>query len=191
MKKILGGLFLWLACMISAVQLSFAEWTAPEERVFFGEGMGSITQTIASRDIRCPLVYQDVVYKLDNQGNKTDKITVTAYGGVAFVIPEELKVRQDREMRAETRIEIVEMIGKGIFLTRKGDKAAVPFIISQDGLAEECVTYRNMVWVFSTPLTFNTKRETYTVTRPQASISFTKNGLKLDGVKRTKIQLKQ
>jgi hypothetical protein len=178
MKRII---VITIAVLIMLVTAVHAQWTTPEERVYFGGGMGSIQQTVNGRDIDCPLVYQDVAYKLDKDNKRTEKITVSAYGGVAFIVPEKIEVQKDSEMRAEVKIEI-EGVEKGIFLTKKGDKAAVPFLQISGGLDPNCTMFRNVVWVFTKKMEFSTEKERFTVNRPGATISFTKDGVKLDGI---------
>jgi hypothetical protein len=48
--------------------------------------------------------------------------------------------------------------------------------------------FRNVVWVFAGKMEFATKKERFTVERPGATISFTKDGIKLDGVARTNLE---
>ena len=93
----------------------------------------SIQQALNGKNIDCPLVYQDIAYKVNKDGKRTDTLTVSAYGGVAFVVPKEIKVQDDGEMGAEAKIEI-EYFEKGIFITKEEDRAAVPFINTGYGL---------------------------------------------------------
>ena len=175
-----------IGAVISLATVVHAQWAPPEARVYFGDGMGSIQQTVNGRDMDCPVVYQDIAYKLDKDGKRTEKMTVSAYGGVAFVVPEDIKVHEDREMRAEVKIEI-ESVEKGVFLTRKGDKAAVPFLQTGGDLDPSCIMFRNVVWVFASKMEFSTKKERFTVERPGATLSFTKDGAKLDGITKAEI----
>lgn len=174
-------IFITITAIILLVTDMHAQWTTPEKRIYFAEGMGSIQQTVNGRDIDCPLVYQDVAYELDKDGKRTDEMTVSAYGGVAFVVPKRIEVQKDREMRTEVRIEI-ESIEKGIFLTKKSDKAAVPFLQISGDLDPNCTMFRNVVWVFNRKMEFSTEKERFTANRPGATISFTKDGVKLYGV---------
>lgn len=177
--------------LANAAKAQYAEmgkdgkWVTPDARVYFGEGMGAIFQTINGRLITCPVVYQDVAYKLDKDGARIGKLALTAYSGFAFSIPKKIKVQQDSEMRAEVSIEI-ESVENDRLLTKLGNKSAVPITI--DGRTDlSSLTFRNVVWHFARKMEFSTEDEHFIVERPGATISFTKSGIVLDGVTKTAI----
>jgi hypothetical protein len=120
-----------------------------------------------------------VAYVLDKDGKRTKKLTVSAYGGASFAVPDALTVVKDKEMRKEIVIEI-ESVEKGILLTKK--TSAVPFIQSESGLESDCRMFRNVTWVFTTNMTFSTKADEYTVEKPGATVSFTKDGVILKDI---------
>lgn len=161
-------------------------WTTPDERVYFADSMGllgmAIHQTVNGRAVSCPIAFQDVAYVLDKDGQKADKLTISAYRGVAFRIPDELRVVENREMREEVVIEI-DSIEQGIFLTNKA--SAVPFVQSAQGidLDSSAVMFRNVTWKFPRSMTFSAGSSQYIVEKVDATISFTKDGVRLNGVR--------
>jgi hypothetical protein len=61
--------------------------------------------------------------------------------------------------------------------------SSLPFVAGPSGLVATCATAVNAVWRFpNTGMAFETKDAIYTTMKPGASIAFTKDGIKMDGI---------
>jgi hypothetical protein len=160
-------------------------WVAPDKRVSFAEGYGErmgIKQTVNGQPKTCPLAFQDVAYVSEKDGSKTNRLTVSAYRGLAFAVPHELAVAKYKKMRAEIVIEI-ESVEKGIFIPK--NTCPVPLVQTADGFDPNCQTFQNITWRFATNMTFvtiSTNITAYVVQKPGATIRFTEDGVKLQDV---------
>jgi hypothetical protein len=140
-----------------------------------------IHQNINGHDLKSQFFYVGRVFKL-NTGEKTAPIIyVTGYRGAAFPIPKEVEVVNNMEMEKNTEIAI-KSIENGMFITKNGKTDAVPFIRTNGELDTQPIMFINVIWIFAEKMEFSTEKARYEVTRAGATISFTKSGVKLDGV---------
>jgi len=162
------------------------KWGPPEEKVSFNEDYGknfAITAEAAEKELKCPVVWQDVAYFLGEDGKKEGKLAIFGYNGCPFAIEGELEPVKNIEIRSEIKIEIDSASGNILWVS---PTSARPFANTGGQLAGGCEMLRNVVWVFKDKgITFETKTAKYLVEKPGAAIRFTKNGIVMDGVRKT------
>jgi hypothetical protein len=162
------------------------KWGPPEEKVSFAEDYGknfAITAKADGKELKCPVAWQDVAYFLGDDSKKEGKLAIFGYKGCPFAIEGELEPVKNIEMRSEIKIEIGSASGNILWIS---PTSARPFANTGRQLASGCEMLRNVVWVFKDKgITFETKTAKYLVERPGATIRFTKNGIVMDGVRKT------
>ncbi len=162
----------------------------------------ALTAKIGEKQVSCPLLYQDVAYLLDKQDSlfsprgsgkrgpdswslleseKKDTILILAYSGCPFQI-KNLSVEKNIIFREKTKLLIESTQGSVLQLAKD---SGLPFVASPSGLMFVCTSVVNVVWSFPRPgMIFETEDAIYTTIKSQASIAFTKDGIKMDGVKK-------
>jgi len=157
----------------------------PEEKVVFGEKMQAehaLVAKIGEKQITCPLAYQDIAYFFDKGEKHT--IRILAYSGCPFQI-KDISIEKDIVLREETTLLVDSTRGSVLQLAKN---SSLPFAAGPSGLIAICASAVNVVWSFpNTGMAFETKDSIYTTMKPGASIAFTKDGIKMDGIdKKTK-----
>jgi hypothetical protein len=164
-----------------SIQYADGTWGPPEQRVVFGKEMQArhaLSAKVGEKIINCPLAYQDVGYLFDKEGKK-HAFQILAYTGCPFEI-DTLTVDKDIVLREKTTLRIDSTQGTVLQLT---NDSSLPFAANQEGPVYRCVTCVNMEWSFlKAGMTFDTKDAIYSTTKSNASIAFTKDGIKMDGI---------
>ena len=151
----------------------------PEKRVFLESAQHVLTATVGEQQLDCPVAYQDVAY-VSNEG---DQFTarVLAYSGCLFAI-KNLSVDQNVVLRGKTTLRIMSTEGNVLQLT---EDSSLPWILA-NSLLYGCASAVNVVWSFATAgMTFETNEAIYTTTKPNASVAFTVDGVRMDGISKT------
>lgn len=158
----------------------------PSERVQFSDDLSkkhAIHATVGQKTISCPLRYQDVAYFIKD-GKRGGRVAVSWYVGCPFEITEALSVDSDIEMRIENTIEVERADDNILFLSKT---SARPIVFQQGQFFTGCETFRNMVWVFKkSGIKFRAGADTYVVEKDGATIKFSSEGIKMDGIKKKK-----
>lgn len=155
----------------------------PERRVVFGDDIRKkhmLTSKAADKTINCPVAWQDVAYFLDEKGQRNGRIGIFGYEGCPFAIEGELEVVKGLEMREKTQIDIDSAMGNILWVSPGSTRP----LANQGGrLAVGVEMLGNIVWVFKKKgISFSTKTADYFVEEDGGSISFTRNGIVLEGV---------
>jgi hypothetical protein len=179
------NVILMVTCTISYAQMD-STIDLIDPNICLEESGESIHQNINGHDVECPLICILRAFKLDNNGKQTTEISLKTYRGAALFIPKEIEVSDHIEIEKETWIEIL-LVQNGMFITGKRVWSSVPFILTDGVLDEKATRFMNVIWVFAEKMEFQTKKTHYSVTHPGATISFTRDGIKLDGIIKTEI----
>lgn len=152
----------------------------PEQKIVFGEKMQAehaLTAKGPENKINCPLAYQDVV-DIYEKGKK-HTFRILAYSGCPFQI-RSLSVRKDLVLRKKTKLRIVSTQGGVLQLAKD---SSLPFVASSSSLVFMCASVLNVEWSFQNAgMSFETNDAIYTTTKSDASIAFTKDGIKMVGI---------
>ena len=154
----------------------------PAARVHFGEGTKGVTVTATVRDTTtvCPLIYQDVAYVLNEEGERGKRIPIFGYQGCPFTIDGPIQVTKGFEMREEITMEIAKASGSLLWVS---SKSARPLSTAGMRLADGCEMFINTTWVFTSKgMEFVAGGETYVTKQVGATVKFTRDGVVVDGV---------
>jgi len=152
----------------------------PAEQVKFEQSYGDFfALTVKGKgESKAALIYQDIAYL--KTGQEKHPLMILAYQGCPFSV-KELRVLPELAMRELTIIEI-DSCEKDILIPSK--TSSVPFIVTVQATVP-CYTTVNMQWKFlQSGLMFETADAKYKVLKAGATISFTADGVKLDGVEK-------
>lgn len=168
------------------VQDKNGNWGPPEEKISFDENYGNnfaINAKVDGQELKCPVAWQDVAYFLGDDGKREGKLAIFGYKGCPFAIEGELEPVKNIEMRTEIKIEIDSAGGNILWVS---PASARPFADMDGQLTGGCEMLRNTTWVFNNKgIAFETKTTKYSVEKSGATIRFTKDGLSMDGVRKT------
>lgn len=142
----------------------------------------ALVATYFDQRIQCALEYQDIAY-LTTSG-KEFPMRVLAYKACPFEI-KELTIRKDIAMREKVVLNVASARGNIIQLAQD---SSLPFIISDSppDLAYICINVVNTEWKFlQSGISFDTNDASFTVLEAGATIAFTKQGITMNGIKRT------
>jgi hypothetical protein len=155
----------------------------PAARVNYGDNTRkdvTVTATVGNTTNVCPLIYQDVAYVLDKQGNRGKRIPIFGYQGCPFTIDGPIDVTKDFEMREEITIEIERTSGKLLWVS---SKSARPLASTGMSIATGCEMFINTTWSFkSKGMEFCADGQKFATEKDGATIKFTKTGVVMDGV---------
>ena len=161
-------------------------WGPPSKKVEFSDDLAkqhAIEARVGQKTVSCPLRYQDVAYFIEN-GKRAGRVAVSWYAGCPFELTEPLDVAGNLEMREETILEVESAQENVLFLSPSSVR---PIVFQNGQLFTGCETFRNMVWVFKKQGTiFRAKDDTYVVRKAGARITFSSDGLQMDGVEKKK-----
>lgn len=153
----------------------------PTKCTKYAEDMGS-RFAIAVKGKKYDLMFQDVAYLKTDKGKHP--VMILGYKGCPFSV-RELKMLSDISMREPMTVEIASADGN---ILRTEAASTLPFIVASESTMPSFMAI-NVQWRFATAgMSFSTTKATYKTSKSGATISFTKEGIKLDGVSITDLE---
>jgi hypothetical protein len=157
----------------------------PDEGVTFGPKVKSshgIRVEAGDTVLTCGQVSQDVAYVVDGAGKRSSQLPLLGFESCPLVVDKDLEPIADMEARERT--EVVIEAANGSVLQVVGSRF---FATDGQRLLDGCEMLPGTVWVFRTKgLTFETRSQRYSVQRDGATIAFTRGGVALTGVLRSR-----
>jgi hypothetical protein len=155
----------------------------PDQGVEFGPNVKSahgILVEAGDVKIACGQVSQDVAHVLDGAGNRKAQLPLLGFEGCPLVVEQDLEPVAG--MEARERNEIVIEDADGALLKVTGSRF---FATDGQKLVGGCEMLPNTVWVFRRKgLGFETRSHRFSVEQDGATITFTRTGVVLAGVRR-------